>query len=171
MTDDRANPLNRQPQTTQSINSEPTNIQSTITQVQTNMSTNSPTSTHTHSTATNSAATNSSAISNRADKVESSPEPQIKEINIAIAGVTYPIYCPIHEQEELHAAVSYINDFALNLRKNAPNLSQENLLVLCCLNLHEKIHTGERIEEDRIQKAKHSEVLLNKIIKDAQSIL
>lgn len=170
MTDDRANPLNRQPQTTQSINSEPTNIQSTITQVQTNMSTNSPASTHSRAT-TNSAATNSSAISNRADKVESSPEPQIKEINIAIAGVTYPIYCPIHEQEELHAAVSYINDSALKLRKNAPNLSQENLLVLCCLSLHEKIHADERSKEDRIQKAKHSEVLLNKIMKDAQSIL
>lgn len=102
---------------------------------------------------------------------QAAPEPQTKKVDIAIAGVTYPIYCPVHEQEELLSAVSYINDFALNLRRNSPNLSQENLLVLCCLNLYEKIHSNKRSEEDRLQQSKQSESLLNKIMKDAQSIL
>ena len=69
------------------------------------------------------------------------PESQVKKVDIVIAGVTYPIYCPIHEQEELLSAVSYINNYALDLRREAPSLSQESLLVLCCLNLYEKILT------------------------------
>lgn len=103
--------------------------------------------------------------------VNNAPEPQIKKVDIAIAGVTYPIYCPVHEQEELRSAVSYINNYAMDLRKDAPSLSQENLLVLCCLNLYEKIHANQRDDEDRVQKDKQSEALLNKIMKDAQSML
>lgn len=142
MTDDRANPVDNQSQKAMPNNS------------------------NTHS----SNAENSNAARPIA-KAENAPAPQIKKVDIAIAGVTYPIYCPVHEQEELHSAVSYINDFALKLRKDAPNLSQENLLVLSCLNLYEKIQTHERNEEDRLQKNKQSEVLLNKIMKDAHSIL
>ena len=99
------------------------------------------------------------------------PEPQIKKVDIAIAGVTYPIYCPVHEQEELLSAVSYINNHALDLKRDAPSLSQESILVLCCLNLYEKIHTNQRSDEDRLQQDKQSEALLNKITKDAQSVL
>ncbi len=99
------------------------------------------------------------------------PEPQIKKVDIVIAGVTYPIYCPVHEQEELRSAVSYINNYALDLKRDAPSLSQESILVLCCLNLYEKIHTNQRNDEDRLQQDKLSEALLNKIMKDAQSVL
>lgn len=99
------------------------------------------------------------------------PEPQIKKVDISIAGVTYPIYCPVHEQEELRSAVFYINDYAQELRKDAPSLSQENLLVLCCLNLYEKIHANQRDDEDRLQESSRSDALLDKILKDAQSIL
>ncbi|MDE4455438.1 cell division protein ZapA [Psychrobacter sp. DAB_AL62B] len=106
-----------------------------------------------------------------AAKVTSAPEPQVKKVDIAIAGVTYPIYCPVHEEEELRAAVFYINDYVLDLRRNSPSLSQESLLVLCCLNLYEKIQTNKRDEEDRLQQDKQSVALLNKVIQDAHSIL
>jgi cell division protein ZapA len=114
---------------------------------------------------------NANTQSSAAAKVNSVPEPQIKKVDIAIAGVTYPIYCPVHEQEELSTAVSYINDYALNLKRDAPSLSQESLLVLCCLNLYEKIQTYERNEEDRGQQDKQSMALLNKVMQDAHSIL
>ncbi|WP_296245856.1 MULTISPECIES: cell division protein ZapA [unclassified Psychrobacter] len=149
MTDDRTNPVDSELQSNQSKN----------TQVQKSMPNN-----NSNITANNSAARLTA-------KSESAPEPQIKKVDVAIAGVTYPIFCPVHEQEELHAAVSYINDFALKLRKDAPSLSQENLLVLSCLNLYEKIQTHKRNEEDRLQQSKQSEALLNKIMKDAHSIL
>jgi len=116
-------------------------------------------------------ATESNISSTMAQSNTKTPEPQIKKVDIAIAGVTYPIFCPVHEQEELLSAVSYINNYALDLKRDAPSLSQESILVLCCLNLYEKIHANQRSDEDRLQKNKQSEALLNKIMKDAHSIL
>ncbi|MBB3107029.1 cell division protein ZapA [Psychrobacter luti] len=147
MTDDRANPVDSQTQKPMPNNS------------------------NTDSSNTNSNSANNSVVNSSAAKPTSAPEPQIKKVDVAIAGVTYPIYCPVHEQEELHSAVSYINNYALDLKRDAPSLSQESLLVLCCLNLYEKIHTNQRNEEDRLQQSKQSEALINKIMKDAHSIL
>jgi len=106
-----------------------------------------------------------------AAKAKPNAAPQIKTVDIAIAGVNYPIRCPEHEQEELQSAVSYINNYTLDLKKEAPNLSQESLLVLCCLDLYDKIHANERNNEDRRQQDMQSKALLNKIMKDAHSIL
>ena len=167
MTDDRANPVDSQNKNTQSTVTESKNNQTQNTQVQKAMPNNS----NTQNSSANSNKTNNSTVNSSAAKPLSTPEPQIKKVDVAIAGVTYPIYCPVHEQEELHSAVSYINNYALDLKRDAPSLSQESLLVLCCLNLYEKIHANQRNEEDRLQQSKQSEALINKIMKDAHSIL
>ena len=164
MTDDRANPVDSQKPMPNNSNTDSSNTNSN------NANSASANSTNTNSTTTNNSTVNSSAA-RPAAKAASAPEPQIKKVDVAIAGVTYPIYCPVHEQEELHSAVSYINNYALDLKRDAPSLSQESLLVLCCLNLYEKIHANQRSEEDRLQQSKQSEALLNKIMKDAHSIL
>ena len=176
MTDDRANPVERQLPSSQTHNIQPTNIQPTTTPAKDNQTQTTqpqkamPNNSNPQNNNVNSNKTTNSTV-NSVAKPESAPEPQIRKVDVAIAGVTYPIFCPVHEQEELRAAVSYINDFALKLRRDAPSLSQENLLVLTCLNLYEKIQTHERNEEDRLQQSKQSEALLNKIMKDAHSIL
>lgn len=152
MTDDHTKPLEKKPTNHSAQNTG--SVQNTESKPQ-SVATNSPGST----------------MSGQSKPNKSAPEPQIKKVDIAIAGITYPIYCPVHEQEELRSAVAYINNYALDLRKDAPSLSQENLLVLCCLNLYEKIHANQRSDEDRLQEDKRSEALLNKIVKDAQSVL
>ena len=167
MTDDRANPVDSQNKNTQSTVTESKNNQAQNTQAQKAMPNNS----NIQNSNANSNKTNNSTVNSSAAKPISTPEPQIKKVDVAIAGVTYPIYCPVHEQEELHSAVSYINNYALDLKRDAPSLSQESLLVLCCLNLYEKIHANQRNEEDRLQQSKQSEALINKIMKDAHSIL
>ena len=164
MTDDRANPVDSQKPMPNNSNTDSSNTNSN------NANSASTNSESANSTNTNNSTVNSSAA-RPAAKPTSTPEPQIKKVDVAIAGVTYPIYCPVHEQEELHSAVSYINNYALDLKRDAPSLSQESLLVLCCLNLYEKIHANQRSEEDRLQQSKQSEALLNKIMKDAHSIL
>lgn len=166
MTDDRANPVDSQNKNTQSKDNQTQN-----TQAQKAMPNNSNTQNNSANNTANSNKTNNSTVNSSAAKPISTPEPQIKKVDVAIAGVTYPIYCPVHEQEELHSAVSYINNYALDLKRDAPSLSQESLLVLCCLNLYEKIHANQRNEEDRLQQSKQSEALINKIMKDAHSIL
>ena len=153
MTDDQSKSIEKQPKNTQApsapVTSVPVPAQKT----------------------TPAASNISSAMAQSNTKTPKAPEPQIKKVDIAIAGVTYPIFCPVHEQEELLSAVSYINNYALELKRDAPSLSQESILVLCCLNLYEKIHANQRSDEDRLQKDKQSEALLNKIMKDAHSIL
>ena len=162
MTDDRANP----------VESQNKNTQSTVTESKNNQAQKAmPNNSNTQNSNANRNKTNNSTVNSSAAKPVSTPEPQIKKVDVAIAGVTYPIYCPVHEQEELHSAVSYINNYALDLKRDAPSLSQESLLVLCCLNLYEKIHANQRNEEDRLQQSKQSEALINKIMKDAHSIL
>ena len=167
MTDNRANPVDSQNKNTQSTVTESINNQAQNTQAQKAIPNNS----NTQNSNSNSNKTNNSTVNSSAAKPISTPEPQIKKVDVAIAGVTYPIYCPVHEQEELHSAVSYINNYALDLKRDAPSLSQESLLVLCCLNLYEKIHANQRNEEDSLQQSKQSEALINKIMKDAHSIL
>ena len=158
MTDNQSKSIEKQPQESKVENSQVENNQARTTELKA------------QNAVSNNLNTQSDAIIS-ATKVNSAPQPQIKKVDIAIAGVSYPIYCPVHEQEELYAAVSYINDYALNLKRDAPSLSQESLLVLCCLNLHEKIHVNQRSDEDRLQQDKQSEALLNKVMKDAHSIL
>ena len=88
-----------------------------------------------------------------------------------IAGASYPIFCPADEEQELRAAEKFINDFATNIKKDAPKLNQENLLVLSCLNLYEQINAHKKSEAERQQQSKQNEQLLNKIMQEAQSVL
>lgn len=114
---------------------------------------------------------NNLAVNKTPETSSKAAEPQMKKVDIVIAGTTYPIYCPIHEEEELRSAVDYINNIAVNIRKGSPNLGQENLLVLSCLNLYEKIDAHKKIDNSQRQQSKQTEALLSKVIKDAQSIL
>ncbi|WP_296208063.1 cell division protein ZapA [Psychrobacter sp. UBA3480] len=153
MTDDQSKSIEKQPKNTQAPSAPATSVPIPAQKM------------------TPAASNITSAMAQSNTKTPKAPEPQIKKVDIAIAGVTYPIFCPVHEQEELLSAVSYINNYALDLKRDAPSLSQESILVLCCLNLYEKIHANQRSDEDRLQKDKQSEALLNKIMKDAHSIL
>lgn len=98
-------------------------------------------------------------------------QPQLKRVSIVIAGVTYAVMCPVHEEEDLRAAVYYINNFAMDIKNSAPNISQENLLVLSCLNLFEKMISQEKSASGDKNSNQQAESLLNKIINDTESML
>ncbi|MGM8884725.1 cell division protein ZapA [Psychrobacter sp. 1U2] len=100
-----------------------------------------------------------------------SKKPESKKIDIVIAGASYPIFCPADEEQELRAAEKFINDFATAIKKDAPKLNQENLLVLSCLNLYEQINAYKTSAAERQQQSKQNEQLLNKIMQEAQSVL
>lgn len=95
----------------------------------------------------------------------------IKKVTIHIAGKSYSINCPANEEAELRAAVFYINNFVLDIKQDAPQLNQENLLVLCCLNLYEKIHEQQQSDSSQRQLSKEADLLLDKILKDAESMV
>lgn len=95
----------------------------------------------------------------------------IKAVDIVISGATYTINCPVNEQDALIRASDYINNTIKDIRRSAPALSHENLLVLCCLNMFgqmDKISNKQKsamVHEQAVQK------LLDKISKEAASIL
>lgn len=163
MTDNRTDSPSSQSQTSTSQNG---TSQNSTSQANTSQ-TNTPDS---KNVVPNTATTVVKPIQNNV-KTTVAAEPQFKKVNISIAGVNYPINCPIHEEEELRSAVYYINNFALDIKKEAPNIPQENLLVLSCLNLYEKIQAHKKSTEDRRDKEAQAENLVNKILKDAQSVL
>lgn len=107
-----------------------------------------------------------------AEAKETQPKPVVtKTVNIVITGVTYPINCPEDEEDGLNAAAAYINNFIGDIRKEAPTLTHENLLVLTCLNLYERISQFEANEKTQKMQDQRVRTLLNKITKDAKSVL
>ncbi len=107
----------------------------------------------------------------KAKKVTTKPKQEIVNVPITISGATYSVNCPVNEQDELEKAVLYINHFIRSVRKNAPTLSYENLLVLCCLNMYEEMRQQRNTQESIRENDKQMKALIEKITRDARSIL
>lgn len=95
----------------------------------------------------------------------------VRTIQVNISGVTYPINCPVNEKEDLEKAVLYINHFIREIRKDAPTLTHENLLVLCCLNMYEEMKQQKNTQASIRANDKQMKTLIEKITQDAKSIL
>ncbi len=104
-------------------------------------------------------------------KIDTKPKQEIVNVPITISGATYSVNCPVNEQDELEKAVLYINHFIRSVRKNAPTLSYENLLILCCLNMYEEMRQQRNTQESIRENDKQMKALIDKITRDARSIL
>lgn len=71
----------------------------------------------------------------------------IKKVDILINGRSYTINCPESEEPALQRAASYINQFMQDVRRQAPQLPQEELLVLCALTLFEKSESLQHYQQ------------------------
>lgn len=111
----------------------------------------------------------------QAKKTAAKPTPatltNIKTIDIVIAGATYSINCPVNEQDALIRASDYINATIKDLRKNAPALTHEHLLVLCCLNMFGQMDKQGKQQKSALLQEQAVQKLLDKITKEAESIL
>ena len=76
----------------------------------------------------------------------------IKKVDILINGRSYTINCPESEEPALQRAASYINQFMQEVRRQAPQLPQEQLLVLCALTLFEKSETYNAIKKTKAKR-------------------
>ncbi len=72
----------------------------------------------------------------------------LKKVDIFINGRTYTVNCPSDEQPALERASSFINSFIQDIRRQAPQLPQEELLVLCALTLYEKAEQLQALQQD-----------------------
>lgn len=131
------------------------------------------TNTTTKTTLTNQSASKF-ATSTRSQSLEQNrlnKKPEFKLVDVVISGVTYPIQCPADEVQSLQKASDFINQFISDIRKQAPTLNHENLLVLCCLNLYEQIDSQQLQQKHHQLENERMQVLINKISQDANSIL
>lgn len=90
----------------------------------------------------------------------------VKKVDIFINARTYTINCPANEQPALERASSYINQFIQDIRRQAPQLPQEELLVLCALTLYEK---SEQLDALRAQNAE-AETLVNEMLAQLDTV-
>lgn len=75
----------------------------------------------------------------------------MKKVDILINGRSYTINCPASEEPALQRATSYINQFIKDVRRQAPQLPQEELLVLCALTLFENSEKLQRYQQNETQ--------------------
>ena len=87
-------------------------------------------------------------------------------VKLTILGKPYKINCPADEQEELQEAGSYIHNFINDIYQQSPHLSQENLLVLCCLNLYEKMIENEKSLAQAEEVNQQANKLIDKIMEE-----
>lgn len=92
---------------------------------------------------------------------------EFKKIDVFVNGRSYTINCPASEEAELQRAANYVNQFVQDIRKQAPQLTQEELLVLCSLNLYEKAEALQQHLDTEIT-AKN---MVQGMIEDTQSLL
>lgn len=87
-------------------------------------------------------------------------------VKLTILGKPYKINCPADEEEELQEAGSYIHNFINDIYQQSPHLSQENLLVLCCLNLYEKMIENEKSLAQTKDVNQQANKLIDKIMEE-----
>lgn len=89
----------------------------------------------------------------------------VKKVDIFINGRTYTINCPANEEPALERASRYINNFVQDIRRQAPQLPQEELLVLCALTLYEKAEQLQKLEDQNDQASDLVHSMLSQVQK------
>lgn len=92
-------------------------------------------------------------------------ENAVKKVDIFINGRTYTINCPANEEPALERASRYINNFVQDIRRQAPQLPQEELLVLCALTLYEKSEQLQKLEDQNDQASDLVHSMLSQVQK------
>lgn len=105
-----------------------------------------------------------------ADKAD---KPSFKAVDLSIAGSSHRITCPVDEVAQLEQAGAYINDKIRELRRavKGKNPSNEELLVLTCLELYDQCQSLKNDRKNQLLDNERAKALIDKITKDARSVL
>lgn len=106
-------------------------------------------------------------------------EPTIKEhteykpVHISIAGTPHRIICPTEDVKSLEHNAEKLNEKLREIRRSISGKSPNNeeLLVLACLELYDQIQALTEEIHSNQQKNRQASTLIEKINKDAQSVL
>lgn len=100
-------------------------------------------------------------------------KPSFKAVDLNIAGTSHRINCPIDEVSQLEQAGQYINSKIREIRRDTKgkSLSNEELLVLVCLELYDQQEALKHEHKNQILNNERARAIIEKITKDARSVL
>lgn len=100
-------------------------------------------------------------------------KPTVSPVDINIAGSFYRIACPSDEIGGLEEAAVYINDKIREIRQGmkGKSPSNEELLVLTCLELYDSYKGLKDKESQRILEQEDAMNLIQKMIKETKAVL
>ncbi|MFW2178371.1 MULTISPECIES: cell division protein ZapA [unclassified Moraxella] len=87
----------------------------------------------------------------------------MSKVDIFINGRSYTINCPSNEEPALQRASNYIQNFVQDMRRHAPQLPQEELLVLCALTLYEKSEQLEALQAQTQEASDKVNTMLQRV--------
>ncbi|WP_323841239.1 MULTISPECIES: cell division protein ZapA [unclassified Moraxella] len=98
---------------------------------------------------------------------------EFKPVHISIAGTPHRIICPIDRIKSLETNADKLNEKIREIRQATKGkmLNNEELLVLACLDLYDQVQFLTNDIQLRTQTTTQAAALLEKINKDAKSIL
>lgn len=110
-----------------------------------------------------------------APTIESVPpkKPDFVRVDLSIAGTPHRISCPSSEVATVNKNADRLNESLREIRRSvgSKNPTNEELLVLHCLELYDQISDLKRQIQDGQIHNERSNALLDKLIKDAQSMI
>lgn len=105
--------------------------------------------------------------------VKAETKPSFKAVDLNIAGTSHRINCPVDEVSQLEQAGQYINSKIREIRRDTKgkSLSNEELLVLVCLELYDQQEALKHEHKNQILNNERARAIIEKITKDARSVL
>lgn len=109
----------------------------------------------------------------KAQPTTSPAKPEVKVVDISIAGTPHRITCPSDEVQNLEIATNYLNSKIREIRQGIKGKSPNNeeLLVLTCLELYDQVQTLKNLHRQQAIDNERARAMVEKIIKDARSVL
>ncbi len=100
-------------------------------------------------------------------------KPTVAPVDVNIAGSYHRIMCPSDEVAGLEEAAAYVNDKVREIRQamKGRSPSNEELLVLTCLELYDQYKSVKDSERQRILEQEDSLNLIQKMLKELRATL
>lgn len=98
---------------------------------------------------------------------------EFRPIDISIAGTPHRIVCPVNEIKNLENGAEFINQKIRDLRRDIKHKtpSNEEFLVLVCLDLYDQLQALERHVAANESEKKQIAAMIDKINNQARSML
>lgn len=99
--------------------------------------------------------------------------PKFTRVDISIAGTPHRINCPTSEVDNVNRTADRLNNNLKEIRRSVSGKSptNEELLVLHCLELYDEMAELKKLRQNELINNERVSALLDKILKDAKTIL